>query len=417
MRTRIFSLLLAVSAGAMFVPTTMFVQTIMAQTPQAPVFDTAYDANQRALRPILGSLGAAVVGPALDAGRPLQLAAVSSQRGYTLAVDGNDGSVALLASATGRVTSTVAGAPPRPAMLALSPTGAAAVLAYPRDRMLLVLGGLPDQPRVLRSLSLSGTGAKPLDSSIQTLAVSDDGAAVALFVRQKTAGNPGASRPPFEDPLGSQPPGTAERVVPPTDGAAPGGSRAFEDPLGSQPPGTAERVVPPTGGAAPGGSRTSQGFYADSSGAFTPLGNLANITAIAFPEGSHDALIADSTGIFRAHTGATALELTLLAGRGAGTPQIAALGISGANKKIYAASVEGDVMELDLTGGMLNTVAKCACKPDVMARMSGQARFRLNNLPDAPLWVFDGDAATPRLVFIPADPEPETVSRKGDFVR
>ena len=387
MRTRIFSLLLAVSAGAMFVPTTMFVQTIMAQTPQAPVFDTAYDANQRALRPILGSLGAAVVGPALDAGRPLQLAAVSSQRGYTLAVDGNDGSVALLASATGRVTSTVAGAPPRPAMLALSPTGAAAVLAYPRDRMLLVLGGLPDQPRVLRSLSLSGTGAKPLDSSIQTLAVSDDGAAVALFVRQKTAGNPGASRPPFEDPLGSQPPGTAERVV------------------------------PPTGGAAPGGSRTSQGFYADSSGAFTPLGNLANITSIAFPEGSHDALIADSTGIFRAHTGATALELTLLAGRGAGTPQIAALGISGANKKIYAASVEGDVMELDLTGGMFNTVAKCACKPDVMASMSGQARFRLNNLPDAPLWVFDGDAATPRLVFIPADPEPETVSRKGDFVR
>ncbi len=392
----------------------------MAQTPQAPVFDTAYDANQRALRPILGSLGAAVVGPALDAGRPLQLAAVSSQRGYTLAVDGNDGSVALLASATGRVTSTVAGAPPRPAMLALSPSGAAAVLAYPRDRMLLVLGGLPDQPRVLRSLSLAGTGAKPLESSIQTLAVSDDGAAVALFVRQKTAANPraapGGSRASNEHAQDLAADSGCAGVFG-SFGAASGGPCAFEDPLGSQPPGTAERVVPPTGGAAPGGSRASQGFYADSSGAFTPLGNLANITAIAFPEGSHDALIADSTGIFRAHTGATALELTLLAGPGAGTPQIAALGISGANKKIYAASVEGDVMELDLTGGMFNTVAKCACKPDVMARMSGQARFRLNNLPDAPLWVFDGDAATPRLVFIPADPEPETVSRKGDFVR
>jgi len=99
----------------------------------------------------------------------------------------------------------------------------------------------------------------------------------------------------FEEPLGLQPSGAAERVVARPDGAAPDGSRAFEElahnglasggqirrvphspgdaesglcafekPLGVQPSGAAERVVSLTDVAAPGGSRASEDTEPDS---------------------------------------------------------------------------------------------------------------------------------------------------------
>ena len=45
---------------------------------------------------------------------------------------------------------------------------------------------------------------------------------------------------------------------------------------------------------------------------------------------------------------------------------------------------------------------ECHCAATVLAPLSGNAVFRLTQRTDQPLWILDGDAGAPRMVFIPA---------------
>jgi hypothetical protein len=65
-----------------------------------------------------------------------------------------------------------------------------------------------------------------------------------------------------------------------------------------------------------------------------------------------------------------------------------------------ANSGRGDVVILDLTGGVLSRLS-CPCAVSGFERLKGPSRFRLTPVTEAPLWVLDGDREEPRVVFDP----------------
>jgi hypothetical protein len=69
-------------------------------------------------------------------------------------------------------------------------------------------------------------------------------------------------------------------------------------------------------------------------------------------------------------------------------------------KRIYIASSEAhSVTAFDVQAGT-RTTASCDCAPTGLVPMGNV--FRLNEFSSEPLWLFDTDAAEPRIVFVPA---------------
>jgi hypothetical protein len=118
------------------------------------------------LRALIGTPGAAYFGPAIDL-QGLELAAVSSESGYAIALTSDRTVVRLLANQTARVLAdwnvTVDA-------VSLSPTGNAAALIG--GTQIEILSGLPQKPEHVRIIELNSHPAG--------VAVSDDGDSIAF---------------------------------------------------------------------------------------------------------------------------------------------------------------------------------------------------------------------------------------------
>jgi hypothetical protein len=135
-----------------------------------PVLGLVFDTDAGAVRPVLGIPGSAILGAALDGESDLRNAAVAAA-GYAIGVDG-DG-VAVIVTAAGR--RPLEGASNSASRSIVSPSGSAGALYFAGSGEAQIFTGLPDAPRLLRTIAL--------DSQPSALALSDDGATVLTVMR------------------------------------------------------------------------------------------------------------------------------------------------------------------------------------------------------------------------------------------
>jgi hypothetical protein len=128
------------------------------------------------------------------------------------------------------------------------------------------------------------------------------------------------------------------------------------------------------------------------------LHRARRISALAFVPGTSNVLIAEGDGVKLVSPafGVQTIDTTSL--------DVVAVAASSDGSKVFAASRGGQVTILDLRTASRTSVA-CGCVPGVLARLRGNAVFRLNDVGDGPLWLLDGDSAEPRILFVAAPAE------------
>ncbi len=125
-----------------------------------------YAVEKAAVRPVYGTPGAALLGPAVDLAMPVVTAAASNAAGYVIAA-GEDGRVMLFRQSALRLEVRLES----PEFIAVSPKGYAALLYSPIEGMAQIITGLPNSP------SMSDPVRLPWRPAV--LAVSDRGHALA----------------------------------------------------------------------------------------------------------------------------------------------------------------------------------------------------------------------------------------------
>lgn len=129
----------------------------------------------------------------------------------------------------------------------------------------------------------------------------------------------------------------------------------------------------------------------------------AHVAAAAFFARGGDAVIADAAGnaIYLLRDVAGAAAVSLLAGAAEGISGPAAVAASEDRRfAVVSNAGAGNVAVIGLSGQGVKLVS-CACVPSRLERMSGDSVYRLNEFSGGPLWLFDGDAGEPRIVFVP----------------
>jgi hypothetical protein len=120
------------------------------------------------------------------------------------------------------------------------------------------------------------------------------------------------------------------------------------------------------------------------------------IRSIEFLNRSHDAVFADAleNKIILLRNSSDATLVASVDG-----PTAVAASID--NRKIIAASSSSrSITTISLDDGTSVSTA-CGCKPVTLARLQGDAVFRITELSDGPAWIFDGGGPEPRVLFIP----------------
>jgi hypothetical protein len=128
-----------------------------------------------------------------------------------------------------------------------------------------------------------------------------------------------------------------------------------------------------------------------------------HVTAATFLKGSHDLLIADGPAnqIYLLKDRSGDSDATLLAGEAQGIASPVAVAISRDGKRAFVAnSGNPGIASIDLVGGDV-TITPCRRPPAQLAPMNGNAVFRLTEPSAETMWLFDGDASEPQIVFVP----------------
>lgn len=168
--------------------------------------------------------------------------------------------------------------------------------------------------------------------------------------------------------------------------------------------------------AAIGNQETPSQLYVISPGAGARLiGTAQSVAGIRFLPNSTSALIADRAArqiiIYQlSDSGATA---SIAAAEDDGITDPVAIDVSsGGRWAVVANGADTSIVRIDLTGATSPSSFACSCDPFQIARLAGDAVFQLGGLSNQPLWIFDGDSANPRIVFVPAPSEARPLGRK-----
>ena len=282
-----------------------------------PVLGLVFDAQRQAIRSVMGIPAASRLGSSLDAGNNLRAVAISSERGYALAVEEATGA-ALLITPAGRqpLTGVRAGG----TVIAAGPRGTSAAIYFADSGKVSILSGLPENPQVVREVTVDGPPT--------LLAVSDDGSALAAAVQFSET----------ETSVFTYAADTAGQAV----------LRARR---------------------------------------FVSLEYAPRTTALLMAQDNSVYLYQNRQG------------LQLVADQRDGLGNVVAASASLSGTRIFIAMRSGQVAIRDLTDDS-QTLLSCACEPTGMWRLRGKAVFRLKGPDGGPIWLVDGDAAEPRIVFV-----------------
>jgi len=148
--------------------------TARAQALSGPILGFVPDSTGTSLLPVKGVPGASILGNSIDFNGSLSSLAVAPTQEYALALRQEDSKVVLidLRSATPSLRPIYG---MRSVVIGISPSATAAALYDPSSGALEILGGLPEEPAIVRGINVSGI-AGPISSA----AVSDDGTVTLL---------------------------------------------------------------------------------------------------------------------------------------------------------------------------------------------------------------------------------------------
>ena len=143
----------------------------------------------------------------------------------------------------------------------------------------------------------------------------------------------------------------------------------------------------------------------DAAGNGQTLTSSTHVSALQFVGGTHNLLIADDSddtlSLIQDVSGAAVY--TLLADDTDGIAGPVGLNTSTNGNLVVANGRAANIVVFDPGGSQLGTYS-CPSAPAGLSRLNGSAVFLLNGISNsAPLWLFDGDSATPRVLFIPVD--------------
>jgi len=139
-------------------------------------------------------------------------------------------------------------------------------------------------------------------------------------------------------------------------------------------------------------------------GTVHPVGNVARYGDMRFIASSNDALIADAgqNTLSTAKDVAAGASLLQIASATDGVQNPVAVASSADGRWALVANQGGTLLRIDLTQLEPVGSATCPCVPNSLTPLSGNAVFQIIPLGAGPLWLYEGDAATPRAVFVPA---------------
>ncbi len=118
--------------------------------------------------------------------------------------------------------------------------------------------------------------------------------------------------------------------------------------------------------------------------------------SLDFVPGTPNLLMATQTAVYL-YQGSQGLQI--VADQRDGIANVVGAAASDDGTRVFIGTQSGQVAIRDLTAFTL-TQLTCSCVPSGVSRLRGRAVFRLNELGSGPLWVLDGDAAPPRILFV-----------------
>jgi len=139
---------------------------------------------------------------------------------------------------------------------------------------------------------------------------------------------------------------------------------------------------------------------------FETVTTLSKFGGMAFLPGKEAVLMADAgtNSVLEASQMSGNMSLAQIAGPGDGVSQPLAVGISADGHSAAIANTKNStIIRIDLSGQSSATRTTCGCSPTELIPLAGNLAFRLNDAGSGTVWAFDGDAPTPRVVFIPSD--------------
>jgi WD40 repeat protein len=144
----------------------------------APTLGYLFDDAQGAILPILGVPGAAFLDDGLPVGASLRMAAIAPNRSYAVAAADGMENLLLIRLEGGSAVNALGASPGRAAVVAFSPNSANIAVYDPDSGRVSVWTGLPGNAQA---------GASFAAESLQALAISDDGSAVAAIIEGAAA--------------------------------------------------------------------------------------------------------------------------------------------------------------------------------------------------------------------------------------
>jgi len=155
-------------------------------------------------------------------------------------------------------------------------------------------------------------------------------------------------------------------------------------------------------------SQTTGGFNVQAisvDGIASEVTAVGGLGGIAFLPSTQNALIADAArntiSLASNLPGSTALNI--VATTADDVMQPAAIASSADGRWLIVANQNGAaILRLDLTRQTPPAHIACNCMAVKLLPLHGNSTFLLSNVTAGPVWTFDGDAPSPRIVFIPA---------------
>jgi WD40 repeat protein len=138
-------------------------------------------------------------------------------------------------------------------------------------------------------------------------------------------------------------------------------------------------------------------------GSFVQLALPGSIAAVAFRRDSHDAVAVTRSGdvyLIR-NPGADAAIRQVYVGDEQ-TSDAVAVQLSPDGSRAFTANARGTIAAIDLKTGTTAAVS-CQCSPTALEPLDATSVFRLTEISDRPLMLFDASMTTPRIWFVPAD--------------
>jgi hypothetical protein len=150
-------------------------------------------------------------------------------------------------------------------------------------------------------------------------------------------------------------------------------------------------------------AREGEPVWSASPGGMTQVPLPGSIAALAFRRDSHDAVALTRSGdVYFVRNAGPAAEIRQVYVGDAQTADPVAVQVSSEGTHAFTVNARGTVVTIDLGSGSSAAVS-CQCSPSGLEPLNAHLLYRLTDISDRPVMLFDASTPTPRIWFVPAD--------------